>query len=161
MTPTASPRSITTNGSTSNDMKEIGKALITMRNMVDSFVSLGWSQWDRINDEYKRTYGYPKGPSLSMQSYIGSDLTIDLAYLAKDLEERMSFTNEYWIRAQGIQCIRTEEDREANEKVWHDILGKFKVTKSEDGEITFEWFEDESCQIKNSLLKDGKLYERW
>ena len=35
-------------------MKEIGKALITMRNMVDSFVSLGWSQWNKINEEYNR-----------------------------------------------------------------------------------------------------------
>lgn len=142
-------------------MKEIGIALITMRNMVDSIVSLGWHEWEKINDEYRRQYGYPKGPSLSMQSYIGSDLTIDMGYLAKDLEERMAFTNEYWIRSQGIQCIRTKEDREANDNVWHDVLAKFRVTKTEDGEITFEWFEDEKCLISNPLIKQGKLYEKW
>jgi len=142
-------------------MKEIGKALITMRSMVDSFVSDAWAQWDVINSQYKEQHGYSKGPSLSMQSFIGSDLTIDLAYLAKDLEERTSFTNEYWIRSQGMQCIRTDEDRDANKKVWHDVLAKFKVTKADDGDITFEWFEDEDCLVKNPLLKKGILFESW
>lgn len=144
-----------------NDMKEIGKALITMREMVDSFVVKHQFQWDKVRDEYKKQHGFSKGTTLSMQSFLGSDLTIDLAYLAKDLEERTAFTNEYWIRSQGMQCIRTDEDRENNSRVWSDVLGKFKVTKAADGDITFEWFEDEQCLVKNQLIKENKLYYTW
>ena len=141
-------------------MVSIGKVLIDMRQMVDSFVCLHWTQWEDIRAKYKAEHGFEKGPALSMQSYIGSDLTIDLAYLAKDIEERGDFTNEYWIRSQGIQCIRTDEDRDANSRVWSDILGKFKVTKSGE-DITFEWFEDEQCLVKNILIEKGILFEKW
>ena len=142
-------------------MKEIGKALITMREMVDSFVVKHQDRWDKVREEYKKEHGYSLGANLSMQSFLGSDLTIDLAYLAKDLEERYAFTNEYWIRSQGMQCIRTDEDREINSRVWSDVLGKFKVTKAADGDITFEWFEDEQCKVKNQLIKENKLYYTW
>lgn len=143
-------------------MVQIGKALITMRNMVDSFICEHSLAWDKFNDKYKAEHNgiYCGRETLSMQSYVGSDLAIDMAYLANDIETRGDFTNEYWIRSQGIQCIRTDEDRDVNDRVWGDVLGKFKVTRKGD-DITFEWFEDEKCRVKNQLLKDGKLYERW
>lgn len=131
-----------------------------MRNMVDSFVSRHYDDWDEIRAEYRLKHGFDLGVSLSMQSYVGSDLTIDMAYLAKDIEERDSFVNEYWIRSQGIQCIRNESDREANDPVWGDVLGKFRVIKDGD-DISFEWFEDEKCKVRNRLLEDGKLYDKW
>ena len=141
-------------------MVKIGETLITMRNMVDSFVSRHQNAWDKIREEYFKEHGFHKGVYLSMQSYLGSDLTIDMAYLAKDIEERESFVNEYWIRSQGMQCIRNDEDRDANSKVWGDVLGKFRVIKEGD-DIRFEWFEDEQCLIKNTLIRDGKLYDRY
>ena len=139
-------------------MVEIGKTLIMMRNMVDSFVSRHWNAWEDYRDKYKEEHGVSKGRSLSMQSYIGSDLTIDLAYLAKDLEERENFTNEYWIRSQGMQCIRNEEDRVVNNNVWSDVLGKFTVTKK-DGNVYLAWIEDDKCLVKNTLIRDNKLYD--
>jgi len=142
-------------------MAEIGKTLITMRNMVDSFVSRHADKWEKVRDAYFKENGLTKGVPLSMQSYLGSDLTIDMAYLAKDIEERVTFTNEYWIRSQGMQCIRNDEDRDANAKIWGDVLGKFRVTKDSDGNISFEWFEDEQCLVTNTLIKDGKLYDTW
>lgn len=141
-------------------MAEIGKALITMRSMVDSFISVHDLQYSKKEDEYFKEHGFHDGPqSLSLQSYIGSDLTIDMAYLAKDIETRGDFTNEYWIRSQGIQCIRSEEDRK-NNKMWRNILGKFSVTKKGE-DITFAWIQDEDCKLQNSLLKDGKLFVSW
>lgn len=142
-------------------MKGIGNALIMMRSMVDSFVCYNDLAWDKYRDKYKEEHGYEIGRTLSMQSFLGSDLTIDLAYLARDIEELPSFTNEYWIRSQGMQCIRNEYDRQCNGKVWGDVLGKFKVVKTEDGEINFEWFEDESCLVHNVLIDKGILAERW
>lgn len=143
-------------------MVEIGKALITMRNMVDSFICVHQYAWDKFQDKYKKEHiGIGCGrDTLSMQSFVGSDLTIDLAYLANDIETRGDFTNEYWIRSQGIQCIRNEKDRENNERVWSDIAGKFKVIRKGD-DITFEWMQDDKCRVENQFLKDGKLYERW
>lgn len=142
-------------------MTGIGNTLITMRNMVDSFVGRHWDAWEKYRENYKAEHGFEKGVPLSMQSYLGSDLTIDLGYLAKDLEERDTFTNEYWIRSQGMQSIRNEQDREANNNVWSDVLGKFSVTKREDGDVEFKWLQDEKCLIDNTLIKDGKLYDTW
>lgn len=142
-------------------MRGIGETLITMRYMVDSFVGRHWSAWEDYRDKYKAEHGYEKGRSLSLQSYVGSDLTIDMAYLAKDIEEKAAFTNEYWIRSQGMQCIRNEEDRTANDNVWSDVLGKFSVTKKGDGDIEFKWLQDEKCLVENTLLRDGKLYDTW
>jgi hypothetical protein len=128
--------------------------------MVDSFINRHWTDWSDLNDRYKAEHGFDKGASsISLQSYIGSDLTIDMACLAKDIEERESFTNEYWIRSRGIQCIRNEEDRE-NNRIWSDVLGKFTVTKSGD-DISFAWIEDESCLLKNTLIRDKVLYDRY
>ena len=141
-------------------MNNIGETLIFMRKMVDSFVNRHYEAWDKVREQYRLEHGYFLGESLSMQSYIGSDLTIDMAYLAKDIEEIESFVNEYWIRSQGIQCIRNESDRKANESVWSDVLGKFKVIKDGDN-IVFKWFEDESCKVKNELLAEGKLCDTW
>ena len=141
-------------------MIKIGETLITMRNMVDSFVSRHYDAWEKVRNDYREKHGYFLGTNLSMQSYIGSDLTIDMAYLAKDIEERGDFVNEYWIRSQGIQCIRNEKDRNANTGIWSDILGKFVITKKGD-EITYEWFQDDDCLVENTLIKDDRLFDRW
>lgn len=138
----------------------IGEALYTMRRMVDSFVSRHQDAWEEFRSSYEKEHKYGIGVPLSMQSYLGSDLTIDMAFLAKDIEERGDFTNEYWIRSQGMQCIRTESDRVANGSVWSDVLGKFRVTKKGDN-ITFEWFQDDMCRLDNGLIKDEKLYYNW
>lgn len=131
-----------------------------MRMMVDSFVSRHWTSWRDFNEKYKAEHGYYKGAaSISLQSYIGSDLTIDLAYLARDIEEKESFVNEYWIRSHGTQCIRNEQDRESN-SLWSDVLAKFTVTKNGD-DISFAWIEDENCLIKNTLIRDKVLYDRY
>ena len=141
-------------------MAEIGKALITMRSMVDSFISVHDLQYSKKEDKYFKEHGFHDGPqSHSLKSYICSDLTNYIAYLAKDIETRGDFTNEYWIRSQGLQCIRNEEDRQAN-KIWHNILGKFSVTKKGE-DITFAWIQDEDCKLENSLLKEGKLCVSW
>lgn len=142
-------------------MKEIGLALITMRKMVDSFVVTHDLKWEKVRMAYREEHGFDLGRPLSLQSFLGSDLTIDMAYLANDIETRDEFTNEYWIRSQGMQCIRTDEDREANMKCWSDVLAKFRVTKDKDGEISFEWFEDEKCRVHNKLIDENKLYYRW
>jgi hypothetical protein len=142
-------------------MAEIHNTLLTMRNMVDSFVCRHFDQWEKVRKEYEDKYGFSLGSPLSLQSYIGSDLTIDLVYLAKDLEERMAFKNEYWIRSQGMQCIRTKEDRDANERVWSDVLAKFTIEKKADGSVEFQWIEDDKCRVKNTLLKDNVLYDRY
>ena len=126
--------------------------------MVDSFVNRHWNQWEDYRDKYKAEHGYDKGVSLSMQSYIGSDLTIDMYSLANDIEEKDAFVNEYWIRSQGIQCIRDEEDRKANDSVWSDVLGKFTITKNGD-DISFKWIQDEKCLVNNTLIRDDKLYD--
>ena len=140
-------------------MEKISEVLITMRDMVSSFVSRHWCEWDDYRDKFKAEHGYEKGVSLSLQSYVGSDLLIDMAYLVRDIEEQEAFTNEYWIRSQGVQCIRSERDREIN-AIWSDVLGKFTVTKDAAG-FTFAWIEDDQCLVKNQLLKEGILYDRW
>lgn len=139
-------------------MAKIGQTLKNMRWMVDSFVNRHWNQWEDYREKYKAEHGYEKGVSLSLQSYIGSDLTIDMYSLANDIEEKDSFVNEYWIRSQGIQCIRNEEDYKANDSVWTDVLGKFTITKKGE-DISFKWIQDEKCLVDNTLIRDNKLYD--
>lgn len=130
-----------------------------VRYMVDSFVSRHYNAWEKVRDQYEKEHnGITLGRPLSLQSFIGSDLTIDLYSLANDIEEKDSFKNEYWIRSQGMQCIRNEEDREVNKRVWSDVVGKFEVEKNGD-RIDFRWLQDEDCKVQNTLLRDGILYD--
>ena len=140
-------------------MEKISEVLLTMRNMVDSFVNRHWSQWEDYRDKFKAEHGYEKGVPLSLQSYVGTDLLIDMPYLVRDIEQHDYFTNEYWIRSQGTQCIRSDKDRE-NNALWGDVLGKFTITKDATG-FSFAWIEDDQCLIKNQLLQEGILHDRW
>ena len=116
-------------------------------------------QWDKVNEEYKKAHGFSKGQeSLSLQSYVGSDLLIDFIYLARDVEEGKPFTNEYWIRSMGTQCISDEKDKEAN-RVFSDILAKISVTYDGSEFTDIHWFEDEDCLIKNKFVEENKLYD--
>ena len=97
--------------------------------------------------------GIMPGRSLSYQSFIGTDLLIDFWYLASKMELSVPFIHEYWIRSNGVQCIKESVDAEYNRKVWNDILGKFVVEF--DGEVItrIEWVQDDDCLIKNKLIK--------
>jgi len=130
----------------------------TIRAMVDNFLNIHEHQWRKINEEYKKEHGFSKGKeSLSLQSYIGSDLLIDFIYLAKQVEEGAPFTNEYWIRSMGTQCIRNDKDREDN-RVFSDILGKMSVTFDGTEFTDIHWIQDGDCLVNNELLKENKLY---
>lgn len=130
----------------------------TIRAMVDNFINVHEHQWRKINEEYKKEHGFSKGKeSLSLQSYIGSDLLIDFIYLAKQVEEGVPFTNEYWIRSMGTQCIRNDKDREDN-RVFSDILGKMSVTFDGTEFTDIHWIQDSDCLVNNELLKENKLY---
>ena len=129
-----------------------------IRAMVNDFINTHERDWEKANEEYKAQHGFHRGPqSLSLQSYIGSDLLIDFIYLAKDVEEKVPFTNEYWIRSMGTQCIRTEQDKEDN-NVFTDVLAKISVTFNGEEFTDIHWVEDEKCLIHNRLLEEGKLF---
>ena len=134
--------------------------LLTIRAMVSEFISefSHQKQWEKLNEEYKEKHGFYKGPqSLSLQSYIGSDLLIDFIYLARDVENGEPFTNEYWIRSQGTQCCRDENDKYAC-RAFKDILGKISVTFNGNVFTDIRWVEDEDCLIKNRFVKENVLY---
>lgn len=133
-------------------------ALETIREMVDEFCSVHYDDWEKINEAYKAEHGFNKGAEhLSIRSYIGSDLLIDFSYLARDVELGGPFTNEYWIRSQGTQCIRNERDREAN-KLWSDVLAKISVTYDGNEFTDIHWVEDDDCLIKNRFVAKDVLY---
>ena len=69
------------------------------------------------------------------------------------MELSVPFIHEYWIRSNGLQCIKNNEDAETNRKVYSDIIGKFIVEF--DGEVVtrIEWVQDDDCLIKNKLIK--------
>ena len=143
------------------EKKGLHYAMMTIRRMVDSFLTdYGHQrQWDAINEEYKNEHGFHKGSeTLILQSYIGSDLLIDFVFLAKDVEEGKPFTNEYWIRSMGTQCVRTEEDKE-NNRVFTDILAKISVTYDGNEFTDIHWFQDEDCLIDNKFVKENKPYD--
>lgn len=143
-------------------MKKTSEVLWTLRKMVDSFICRNDLQWDKYCEQYEKEHnGISIGVPLSLQSYIGSDLTIDMCVLAQWMEEYPSFTTEYWIRSQGTQHITTENDAKCVRDVFRDILGKIRITRDSDGEVTLEWIQDEDCLINNVLVKENKLYERW
>ena len=141
--------------------RTLGETLILLQKMVDSFTSVNYNSWEKFRENYEKEHGFRIDRPLSMQSYIGSDLLIDFAYLAQESELRVPFVREYWIRSQGVQCIRDDEDRENNNKVWGDVVGKIHLEF--DGQFfqNIGWFEDEKCQIKNRLIEEGLLYEQY
>ena len=148
----------------------LGETLYTIHGMVDEFIREHQLKWDRIREEYKeksrqeylKIYpdssfeGHTLGRPLSLQSYIGSDLLIDFAFLALDAEKKEPFVREYWIRSQGTQCIKNESDVEANRNVWSDIVAKILVEFDGKEFTRVAWFQDEDCKLKNSFIKDNE-----
>ena len=148
----------------------LGETLHTIRGMVSEFINEHQIKWDKVREEYKeksrqeylKIYpnssfeGHTLGRSLSLQSYIGSDLLIDFAYLALEVEKKEPFIHEYWIRSQGTQCIRNESDVEANRNVWSDIVAKILVEFDGKEFTKVAWFQDEDCKLKNSFIKDDE-----
>ena len=148
----------------------LGVTLNTIRGMVDEFIREHHLKWDRVREEYKEKSrqeylkihpdssfeGHTLGRSLSLQSYIGSDLLIDFAYLAFKVEQKEPFIHEYWIRSQGTQCIRSKEDVEANRSVWNDIVAKILVVFDGKEFTKVAWFQDEDCKLKNSFINGNE-----
>lgn len=144
----------------------IGGAMYSIRNMVDAFVREHSFEWNKYRDAYQEqsrlehlklwpesTYkGVKIGVPLSMQSYIASDLLIDFVFLALEVEGQRPFVREYWLRSQGVQCIKDAEDIENNRKVFSDIVAKIKVEFDGKEFTKIEWFEDEDCKIKNHFI---------
>ena len=151
----------------------LGETLYTIRRMVDEFNREHQLKWDRIREEYKeksrqeylKIYpdssfeGHTLGRPLSLQSYIGSDLLIDFAFLALEAEKKEPFIREYWIRSQGTQCIKSESDVEANRNVWSDIVAKILVEFDGKEFTKVAWFQDEDCKLENSFIKDDENEE--
>ena len=151
----------------------LGETLYTIHGMVDEFIREHQLKWDRIREEYKeksrqeylKIYpdssfeGHTLGRPLSLQSYIGSDLLIDFAFLALDAEKKEPFIREYWIRSQGTQCIKSESDVEANRNVWSDIVAKILVEFDGKEFTKVAWFQDKDCKLENSFIKDDENEE--
>ena len=151
----------------------LGETLYTIHGMVDEFIREHQLKWDKIREEYKeksrqeylKIYpnssfeGHTLGRPLSLQSYIGSDLLIDFAFLALEAEKKEPFIREYWIRSQGTQCIKSESDVEANRNVWSDIVAKILVEFDGKEFTKVAWFQDEDCKLKNSFIKDNENKE--
>lgn len=141
--------------------------------MVDEFNREHNLKWDKIREEYKeksrqeylKIYpdssfeGHTLGRPLSLQSYIGSDLLIDFAFLALEAEKKEPFIREYWIRSQGTQCIKSESDVEANRNVWSDIVAKILVEFDGKEFTKVAWFQDKDCKLENSFIKDNENEE--
>ena len=151
----------------------LGETLFTIHRMVDEFIREHQIQWDKVRDEYKektrqeylKIYpdssfeGHTLGRPLSLQSYIGSDLLIDFAFLALEAEKKEPFIREYWIRSQGTQCIKSESDVEANRNVWSDIVAKILVEFDGKEFTKVAWFQDKDCKLENSFIKDDENEE--
>ena len=148
----------------------LGETLYTIRRMVDEFNREHQLKWDKIREEYKeksrqeylKIYpdssfeGHTLGRPLSLQSYIGSDLLIDFAFLALDAEKKEPFVREYWIRSQGTQCIKNEKDVKDNRRVWSDIVAKILVEFDGKEFTKVAWFQDDDCKLKNHFIADNE-----
>ena len=149
---------------------EISKAQKTIYSMVYEFVNEHQIAWDNYREEKRKESieahlvfypddvnykGFAPGRALSMQSFISFDLLIDFAYLAEEMESGQPFRNEYWIRSNGVQCVRNDVEADANSRVWSDILTKLVVEY--DGEVItrIEWLQDDDCRIENKLIKQN------
>ena len=147
---------------------EISKLQKTIYDMVSKFINEHFIAWENYREEKRKESierhlkfypnatnynGIMPGRNLSFQSFIGTDLLIDFWYLASKMELSVPFIHEYWIRSNGVQCIKDNEDAETNRKVYSDIIGKFIVEF--DGEVVtrIEWVQDDDCLIKNRLIK--------
>ena len=148
----------------------LGETLYTIRRMVDEFIREHQLKWEKVRGEYKeksrqeylKIYpdssfeGHTLGRSLSLQSYIGSDLLIDFTFLALEVEKKEPFIREYWIRSQGTQCIRNEKDVKENRRVWSDIVAKILVEFDGKEFTKVAWFQDKDCKLENSFIKDNE-----
>lgn len=144
----------------------LGETLYSMRNMVDQFIREHSWEWElyrtKYQEESRQDYlkkfpdssfeGHTIGRSLSLQSHIGSDMLIDFVYLSLEVEKKVPFTREYWIRSYGTQCIKNEEDAYINRSVFKDIVAKIKVEFDGEQFTKVEWFEDNDCLIKNNFI---------
>lgn len=147
---------------------EISKVQKAIYDMVYEFINEHSIDWDNYREEKRKKSieehlkfypdatnykGIMPGRDLSFQSFIGTDLLIDFWYLASKMELSVPFIHEYWIRSNGVQCIKNDEDAETNRKIWSDIIGKFIVEF--DGKVVkrIEWVQDNDCLIKNKLIK--------
>ena len=151
----------------------LGETFYNIRLMVDEFIRKHQIQWDKVREEYKeksrqeylKIYpdssfeGHTLGKPLSLQSYIGSDLLIDVASLALKVEKKEPFIHEYWIRSQGTQCIKDESDVEANRSVWSDIVAKILVEFDGEKFTKVAWFQDDDCKLKNHFIADNETEE--
>ena len=148
----------------------LGETLHKIHGMVDEFIREHQVKWDRVREEYRlktkeewlKIYpnsafdGHQLGRSLSLQSHLGSDLLIDFTFLALKVEEKEPFIREYWIRSQGVQCIKNENDVEVNRRVWKDIVAKIRVEVDGEKFTKVAWFQDEDCKLENYFIKDNE-----
>lgn len=148
----------------------LGETLHKIHGMVDEFIREHQVKWDRVREEYRlktkeewlKIYpnsafdGHQLGRSLSLQSHLGSDLLIDFTFLALKVEEKEPFIREYWIRSQGVQCIKNENDVEVNRSIWKDIVAKILVEFDGEKFTKVAWFQDEDCKLKNYFIKDNE-----
>ena len=66
------------------------------------------------------------------------------------------FFHEYWIRSQGTQCIKNENDVEVNRRVWKDIVAKILVEFDGEEFTKVAWFQDKDCKLENYFIKDNE-----
>ena len=148
----------------------LGETLHKIHGMVDEFIREHQIKWDKVREEYRlktkeewlKVYpnsafdGHHLGRSLSLQSHLGSDLLIDFTFLALKVEKKAPFIHEYWIRSQGVQCIKDENDVEVNRRVWKDIVAKILVEFDGEKFTKVAWFQDEDCKIENYFIKNNE-----
>ena len=148
----------------------LGETLHKIHGMVDEFIREHQVKWDRVREEYKEKTrqeylkvfpnasfdGHQLGRSLSLQSHLGSDLLIDFTFLALKVEKKEPFIHEYWIRSQGTQCIKNENDVEVNRRVWSDIVAKILVEFDGEEFTKVAWFQDKDCKLENYFIKDNE-----
>lgn len=148
----------------------LGETLHKIHGMVDEFIREHQIKWDKVREEYRlktkeewlKVYpnsafdGHHLGRSLSLQSHLGSDLLIDFTFLALKVEKKAPFIHEYWIRSQGVQCIKDENDVEVNRRVWKDIVAKILVEFDGEKFTKVAWFQDKDCKIENYFIKNNE-----
>ena len=148
----------------------LGETMHKIYGMVDEFIREHQVKWDRVREEYKEKSrqeylkvfpnasfdGHTLGRSLSLQSHLGSDLLIDFTFLALKVEKKEPFIYEYWIRSQGTQCIKNENDVEVNRRVWSDIVAKILVEFDGEKFTKVAWFQDKDCKLENYFIKNNE-----
>lgn len=149
------------------EISRVQKAIYTM---VNNFVNEYVVEWEKVReekrqesvDEHKKLFpnddyvGIAPGRSLSLQSYIASDLLIDFWYLAHSMEMEKPFVYEYWIRSNGVQCIKSRDDLNYNRGVWGDVLAKFIIEFDGYEVKRIDWFQDNDCLVMNKFVVDNE-----